>query len=1013
MHRQDMEQILNKVQYSTSCHQKCVILLTALYKATLQSGFIPLFLELLQLTIQRPSENNIYTTRVLRFLSHFCADVTKTESKETETHSFLTIIMNKVFQLSHLEEYNIRYNSCYFISRVLQDIGGEVQLDVELIDGIQSTLLERMQETKVSIRLVTMSALVRLQDPGNPECPVMKAYTEALCSSSASVRKDALAHIAPNRETIDKIKERVKDVDPSVREAAFHRCGDISPQFLRIVDKHMILMCGFKEAHQKVKTVFYDHLLPKWLTDYNNNYLRFIAALKLSTVEEDMDQLVFLSKKLIKEFYNKHSIYDLLAHLPINGDKLINTEDLSNEVTLFWNILVELLRDSEDVDEHLNSILPDLTPFCNYIGRIISIKSTEQMDEWKSLEYQFDLLNLFGIAENYDYSDEVGKRTMHALTNNLLQSHRFTPKLTEKLVSLAHKCSSTVEFFINDMCQIISEIREPLIEQPSSQDQQRENAFKASKLRVRINVFQEEHNEAIEERDYERVLILENELVKCKQQLEELQNEVNVEKVRVIKSDDETLCCCLDIVTNVLALPAVTKLTPSLVACRDNFLIPLIKNTNPNIHWRIIKCLGLFSLVDKETANVYAKIVSIPIATYRSVEIHHVAALIQSMMATQDLVIKYGIEIISGEELSASDSTSDQDLQKRKLYSADNYTKESYKIDKITIPYLFDIFLDMLDDESDDVRYQAVHLLGILVKIFPITPNVLSRILLKWYNPLTEKFDSHLQVALGLVINQVFQCREFGEIIKESILPTLTTLIRAPRTSPLVDVDTDNVLKFFSEMVNITVSNNSCKMLALDICIKIAENPKDRIVPLLVKLLCLLELNQEEDLTEIIERSETLLETFKDKSLKRHIEKFIEKNRNKENRDVNNLESTNGSEMQETNILREIPVDNEHNCSTVSQTKRRKSRISKECVVLLEKLNEPKPADETTLYTIYEASMEMEVDDSLIIETPTTTSKNSSGRSINVVISETSESDDYGVNTRRSKRCRKKRKGCK
>jgi hypothetical protein len=39
--------------------------------------------------------------------------------------------------------------------------------------------------------------------------------------------------------------------------------------------------------------------------------------------------------------------------------------------------------------------------------RVIKTKASEKMDEWKFFEYQFDLLNLFEIAENYDFSDEV------------------------------------------------------------------------------------------------------------------------------------------------------------------------------------------------------------------------------------------------------------------------------------------------------------------------------------------------------------------------------------------------------------------------------------------------------------------------------------------------------------------------------------------------------------------------------------------------------------------------------
>lgn len=66
-----------------------------------------------------------------------------------------------------------------------------------------------------------------------------------------------------------------------------------------------------------------------------------------------------------------------------------------------------------------------------------------------------------------------------------------------------------------------------------------------------------------------------------------------------------------------------------------------------------------------------------------------------SISGVTELIIKYGIEIVGGEE-SSPDSTSDQNLTKRKLYSTDN---DAEKVSKVTISYFFEIFLDMLDDE--------------------------------------------------------------------------------------------------------------------------------------------------------------------------------------------------------------------------------------------------------------------------------------------------------------------------
>jgi condensin complex subunit 3 len=412
----------------------------------------------------------------------------------------------------------------------------------------------------------------------------------------------------------------------------------------------------------------------------------------------------------------------------------------------------------------------------------------------------------------YLSSLQVGRRTMQSLATTVLQNNNFTIKLTKKLVSVAQKCSSNIEFFTCDMCQLISDVREPLVEEPMSQDHQRERDFKVAELRVKINILREKQNEAVNQRDYQTAQILDNELVSCNKQLEELQNQTSTQMIRMRRPDNETLCCCLDILASVLELPVVDKLTPSLVTCRDHFLVPLISSQSAESHWRVLKCLALFSVIDKATAEEYAKVICIPIATYRTVPMNNVSALIQSVCGVTDIISLYGVEIVSQNE-ETDNTTLNQNMTKRKLYSTDSEDDMTNgKIDNMTLSYIFEIFLDMLDDEREEIRYKAVLAITALIKqSFPVTPTLFSRILLKWYSPLTEKQDIRLEVYLGLLIDQYLQCRNSIDVMKETIVPTLSSIANAPKTSPLADIDVDNVLMFFSENMNISLEP-VCKM---------------------------------------------------------------------------------------------------------------------------------------------------------------------------------------------------------
>ena len=133
---------------------------------------------------------------------------------------------------------------------------------------------------------------------------------------------------------------------------------------------------------------------------------------------------------------------------------------------------------------------------------------------------------------------------------------------------------------------------------------------------MKLNILKERQNEAINERNYQKAQELEQQLADVSNQLEKLQTQLDVEKVRVQKTDNETLCRCLDVLSSVLELPAVSKLTPSLITCRDQFLVPLIMNQGAEPHWRVLKCLALFSVIDKATAVDYAKIICIPVSIF-------------------------------------------------------------------------------------------------------------------------------------------------------------------------------------------------------------------------------------------------------------------------------------------------------------------------------------------------------------------------------------------------------------
>lgn len=120
---------------------------------------------------------------------------------------------------------------------------------------------------------------------------------------SFQVRCEVISNIAFNATTIVKIIERLRDVEASVRNAAFLKCSNINPKYIRLVERQDIIVHGFQEQAPTVKKVFIDKLLPKWLEYYDTNMIKFLNALKLDADENDFSKSVNVFEDVLKVIF--------------------------------------------------------------------------------------------------------------------------------------------------------------------------------------------------------------------------------------------------------------------------------------------------------------------------------------------------------------------------------------------------------------------------------------------------------------------------------------------------------------------------------------------------------------------------------------------------------------------------------------------------------------------------------------------------------------------------------------
>lgn len=132
------------------------------------------------------------------------------------------------------------------------------------------------------------------------------------------------------------------------------------------------------------------------------------------------------------------------------------------------------------------------------------------------------------------------------------------------------------------------------------------------------------------------------------------------------------------------------------------------------------------------------------------------------------------------------------------------------------------VLLMFLQDESSDLRsVVAEGMAKVLITGRVVSANVLSRLIILWYNPISED-DAQLRHCLGSFLPAfAFRSRKNQEVVEQAFLPTIRTIVHAPSTSPLSHIIVSNVVDLFVQlcdmknMVSYTGSNNNTQAEAV------------------------------------------------------------------------------------------------------------------------------------------------------------------------------------------------------
>ena len=187
-----------------------------------------------------------------------------------------------------VEGADARLRVCQLLNKILKYMGEEACIDDDLYNKIYDGMLERLKDKVAEIRAQAVTALQRLQDPKDEECPIIRAYLFHLAHDPNNiVRRTIVRCIGATKLTLKHILERTMDIDEHVRRAAYKFLAEkVHIKSLTIFQREGVLKRGLGDRNENVRKVVEKEMIPAWLRLSNNNIVQLLHHLDVGNSDQ-------------------------------------------------------------------------------------------------------------------------------------------------------------------------------------------------------------------------------------------------------------------------------------------------------------------------------------------------------------------------------------------------------------------------------------------------------------------------------------------------------------------------------------------------------------------------------------------------------------------------------------------------------------------------------------------------------------------------------------------------------
>uniref|UniRef100_A0A8D8VFL9 Condensin complex subunit 3 n=2 Tax=Cacopsylla melanoneura TaxID=428564 RepID=A0A8D8VFL9_9HEMI len=684
-------------------------------------------------------------------------------------------------------------------------------------------MLDRIQDKVANVRVQAVNAVYKLQDKTNPECPIKAAFKFHLAvDPSADVRKSVVRYIAINVDTVSVILGRLDDTSDKVRKHLYLSIAKQNINNFTIRQRQTFIKKGLQDRNPSVRSAVENTLLPVWFSRKSHDYLEFLNSVDVEVFEKPaLQALEILAKK-----DEKRSFADQFEAL-LNDSCLFPLDQITPNKTLFWRFVTSYLAkedravDDEDEDDQK---LPKLTDFAKYI-RAYYLNKEKEVEVWKQMQTDFNLIQLLTIVKLYDFKDEVGRSHIERLCIDLLKcAHVTASELITTIIELFALVVRNDETRLNIIAEVISDLREPLVNPvadspaaspftiaPPPAPGPRPHHFSSiqqARLTVDLDVMEDALREAVDEGDFEQAKELCQKVSELKAKLAALgggevttptqpqrkaptEEQVAMEEdpahnQRTVTNDPRVIRKCLRILIETFQIIRLDHLTPTLRSLAENVVMPCMMSEN-NDHWDVnealavrrdsVEALGLLCVLDE-----YLAVGRMPVFV---VLLSNPAVTDICLKTIFDLLCKYGLEVFG------INSMIDEYLtpSSGRIRVSDEAGLFRVNVETVTaedFTPLIGMLVRLVDSEH---RNRALVGLCKLLFIGRLCSSVLlSKLIVFWFSP-DSSSDLYVQQQLGNFFSKFASvCPQAPNMLTEATLPSINLIAEADSLKLLIQL---------------------------------------------------------------------------------------------------------------------------------------------------------------------------------------------------------------------------------